>query len=344
MKSENNKKSIKKTNGHNDSTLKSFLANPATKALLALIFILLIGIFFNADGAFFKFGTHRDTFRQLSIYGILACGMTMVIISGGIDLSVGSNTGLIAVLFAIFAIHWDWSPWLAIPACLAIGGFAGFISGILISRFKLQPFIATMAMMTFARGFARYITNGKKISTYVETTGGDVLIKELPKIFSQIDKKILGGNLNVVSVIFFVVFIISTLLLARHKWGRDIYAIGGNEEAARLSGVPVIRSKTLIYLYMGILSAIAGICFAAQTTQGDPAAATGYETTAIAMSVIGGTSMAGGRGNMGLTFLGILTIAYLQKVLSINAVPEALREMTTGAIIVIAVLAQRKKD
>jgi ribose transport system permease protein len=335
-------KSTAETN-NNKNKLATFLANPASKALLALILVLAMGFIFNADGAFLKIGTHRDTFRSLSIFGILACGVSLVIISGGIDLAVGSVAGLTAVLFAIFTIHWDWPAWLAILACLVIGGLTGFISGSLITRAKLQPFIATLAMMTFARGFARYITDGRKISTYVQDPSGGFVIKELPKIFSQIDTKILGGNLNVVSVIFFVVLIITWILLSRHKWGRDIFAIGGNEEAARLSGVPVVRSKTLVYVYCGILCAIAGICFAAQTTQGDPAAATGYELTAIAMTVIGGTSMAGGRGGMGLTFLGILTIAYLQKILSINAVPEALREMTTGAIIVIAVLAQGKK-
>ena len=338
-----NKKDGEKQNDY-IKRLVTFFANPASKALLALILILTLGIIFNANGAFFKLGTHRDTFRQLSIFGILACGMSLVIISGGIDLAVGSVTGLCAVLFAIFAIHWDWPAFLAIFACLIIGSISGLVSGSLITRAKLQPFIATMAIMTFTRGLARYITTGKKISTYVETAAGEVIYKELPAIFSQIDRKILGGNLNVVSIVFFVVLIITWVLLARHKWGRDIFAIGGNEEAARLSGVPVARSKTLVYVYSGFLCAIAGICFAAQTTQGDPAAATGYELTAIAMSVIGGTSMAGGRGSMGLTFLGILTIAYLQKILSINAVPEALREMTTGAIIVIAVLAQRKKE
>jgi ribose transport system permease protein len=342
----NIKEIITKGENHNNhgSKLAAFFSSSAAKALIALLLILILGIIYNANGAFFKLGTHRDTFRQLSIYGILACGMTLVIISGGIDLSVGSVTGLIAVLFSIFTIHWDWSAPLAVVACALIGFLSGFIAGTLISRTKLQPFVATLALEIFLRGLARYITDGKKISTYVEDGAGNVIIKELPKIFSQIDQKIFNGNLNVVSIIFFVVFIVTWILLSRHKWGRDIYAIGGNEEAARLSGVPVARSKTLVYAYTGLLSAIAGICFAAQSTQGDPQAAVGYETTAIAMSVIGGTSMAGGRGNMWLTFIGILTISYLQKILSINAVPEALREMTTGAIIVVAVLAQMKKS
>ena len=323
--------------------IKSFLSKDVVKALIALMFVLILGLVFNADGAFLKLATHRDTLRSMSVYGILACGMTLVIISGGIDLAVGSVLALTAVTFSIFTIHWEWSPLIAIPLVLLLGGFSGLISGSLISLAKLQPFIATLAMMTFARGAARLVTGGRKVSTYIQDESGEFIIKELPRIFSQIDTKIFGGNLNVVSIIFFVVLILSWVLLAKHKWGREIFAIGGNEEAARLSGVPVKFSKILVYVYMGVLSAVAGICVAAQETQGDPGAGAGYELNAIAMAVIGGISMAGGSGSMGLTLLGILTISYMQKVLSINAVPEAARLMITGVIIVVAVLAQSKK-
>ena len=321
--------------------LRSYLNKPLTKALIALVLVFLLGLVFNADGAFFKIGTHRDTLRQASVFGILAIGMTIVIISAGIDLSVGSILGLVAVLFALFTIHLDWPAWLAIVACLMIGGAVGAISGSLISYAKLQPFIATLAMMVFVRGLARLISGGKKISTYVQDSSGEYISKDLPNIFSQIDNKILGDNLNTVTIIFFVCFFIAWLLLARHKWGREVYAIGGNEEAARLSGVPVNISKTLVYVFMGILSAVAGIAVAAQETQGDPGAGNAYELTAIAMVVIGGTSMAGGRGGLGLTFIGILIIAYMEKILSINAVPEATRLMITGAILVAAVLVQK---
>jgi ribose transport system permease protein len=320
-----------------------FLASPISKAILALVLIIILGVIFNAQGSFFLTGTHRDTLRQASVYGILACGMTLVIISGGIDLAVGSITGLTAVLFAIFSIWFDFPAWLAILLCIGIGCIAGLTSGTLIAKAKLQPFIATLAMYTFARGLARLITDGKKVSTYVQDSTGNFIVKELPKIFTQIDTRILGGSINVVTIIFLICLTITWILLSKHKWGREIYALGGNEEAARLSGVPVNISKILVYTYCGMLSAIAGICVAAQTQQGDPGSGTGYELTAIAMTVIGGTSMAGGRGGIGLTLLGILTIAYMEKILSINAVPEALRLMITGVIIVVAVLAQRKK-
>jgi ribose/xylose/arabinose/galactoside ABC-type transport system permease subunit len=131
--------------------------------------------------------------------------------------------------------------------------------------------------------------------------------------------------------------------MARHRWGRELCAIGGNEEAARLSGVAVAMSKTLAYVACGALSAVAGICQAAQDTQGDPEAGFTYELTAIAVVVIGGTNLMGGRGGIGLTLIGTLTIGYLEKILSVNNVPEAGRLMLTGVIIVAAVLTQRRR-
>jgi ribose transport system permease protein len=161
-------------------------------------------------------------------------------------------------------------------------------------------------------------------------------------MFRAIDSRILGGRLSAVTLIFLVCAVAGYLALARHRWGRYLYAIGGNEEAARLSGVPVIAAKIAAYVACGLLSAVAGICQAAQEQQGDPEAGVGYELIAIAMVVIGGTSLSGGRSGMGLTVLGVLTIGYLQKILSINAVPEAARLMLTGVVIVVAVLTQRR--
>ncbi len=154
--------------------------------------------------------------------------------------------------------------------------------------------------------------------------------------------RILGGNLSVVTVIFLICVALAWLALARHRWGRYLYAIGGNEEAARLSGVPVVGAKICAYAASGLFAAVAGLCQAAQEQQGDPEAGAGYELIAIAMVVIGGTSLMGGRGGIGLTLLGVLTIGYLDKILSINAVPEAGRLVLTGVIIVAAVLTQRR--
>jgi ribose transport system permease protein len=315
----------------------------ATRALVALVFVLLLGCCFNADGAFFKLGTHRDALRQASVFGVLACGMTLVIISGGIDLAVGSVLAMLAVSFSLMSIHWGWSPWLSVPACLALGLLCGAVSGGFAAWFGIQPFIATLAMMVFARGLAKTISGGMKVSTAVKNPDGTYHYVDVPGVFRFIDSRILGGNLSVVTVVFLVCALLTWLLLSRHCWGRHIYAIGGNEEAARLSGVSFKLTKVLAYGASGLLAAVAGICQAAQEQQGDPEAGAGYELTAIAIVVIGGTTLSGGRGGIGLTLLGTLTIGYLEKILSINAVPEASRLMLTGAIIVIAVLAQRRR-
>jgi ribose transport system permease protein len=209
---------------------------------------------------------------------------------------------------------------------------------------QVQPFVATLAMMVFARGLAKQVSGGMKVSTAVQNPDGTYRYVDVPEVFRNIDTRVLGDNVSVVSVIFLACAVVAWLLLSRHRWGRQLYAIGGNEEAARLSGVPVVRAKVLAYVAAGLFSAVAGMCQAAQEQQGDPEAGSGYELIAIAMVVIGGTNLMGGRGGMGLTLLGVLTIGYLEKILSINAVPEAGRLMLTGAIIVIAVLTQRKRS
>ncbi|HEY0866745.1 MAG TPA: ABC transporter permease [Fimbriimonas sp.] len=320
-----------------------WLATPAVRALIALALVLACGLIFNADGAFFKLGTHRDALRQISVYGCLACGMTLVVITGGIDLAVGSVLALVAVFFSLACLHWDWSPWLAVPASLAIGALGGGVSGILASWGRFQPFIATLAVMVTARGLAKTISGGEKVSTAIAGAEGTFRYVEVPQVFRAIDSRVLGDNVSMVSVIFLVCFALTWVLLSRHRWGRELYAIGGNEEAARLSGVPVMKAKLAAYVMSGLFAAVAGIAQAAQEQQGDPEAGAGYELTAIAIVVIGGTSLMGGRGGVGLTLIGMLTIGYLEKILSINAVPESTRLILTGAIIALAVLAQRSR-
>jgi ribose transport system permease protein len=324
------------------SSWKSSVTSPAGRALLALILVLAAGCLFNADHAFFKLGTHRDALRQASVYGILACGMTLVIISAGIDLAVGSILALSAVCGAKMAIHWNWPSWEAAPAALAVGTACGAISGIVTAGLRVQSFIATLAMMVFARGLAKYACGGMKVSTALQNADGTYRYVEVPPLFHAIDHSIFHGNLSMVTIIFLVCVGVAWLALAKHRWGRYLYAIGGNEEAARLSGVPVVGAKIAAYAACGFFSAVAGLCQAAQEQQGDPEAGAGYELFAIAMVVIGGTSLMGGRGGIGLTLIGVLTIGYLDKILSINAVPEAGRLILTGIIIVAAVLTQRR--
>jgi len=318
---------------------RKFLASPVGRATIALLLVWLAGTIFNSDGAFFRLGTHSTALRQASVFGILACGMTLVIISGGIDLAVGSVLALGAVTFSLMSLHWGWTPLLAVPACMAVGAACGATSGTLTARFKVQPFIATLAMMVFARGMAKMVSGQQKVA--VATAEGDRF--ELPEIFNLLRSRIFGEFLPVVTIVFLICAAICWVALSRHRWGRHLFAIGGNEQAARLSGVPVDRAKTLAYVASGVLAAVAGICQAAQETHGDPEAGVAYELTAIAIVVVGGTNLMGGRGGIGLTLIGALIITYLEKILSINGVPLFARLMLTGIIIVAAVLIQGRR-
>jgi ribose transport system permease protein len=316
--------------------------NSLIRAALSLALVIALGIVFHADGAFFKAATHRDALRQASVYGILACGMTVVVISGGIDLAVGSILALVAVSFSLLSIWRQWPAAMAVPASLAIGAACGLAGGALVARLRVQPFIATLAMMVFARGLAKTVSGGTKVSTAIPKPDGSFEYAQVPAVFRSIDSRVLGGNLPVVTLIFAAALLVSWIVLERHRWGRELYAIGGNEDAARLSGVPVSLSKMLAYVFSGFMAAVAALCQAAQEQQGDPEAGAGYELTAIAIVVVGGTTLTGGRGGIGFTLIGAITIGYLDKILSINAAPEASRLMLTGVIIAAAVLAQRR--
>ncbi len=321
--------------------MASIKDHPLARAFLSLALVLVLGAVFNADGTFLQWATQRDMLRQVSVYGILACGMSVVIIAGGIDLSVGSILGLCAVAFSLLSMHRGAPDVIAIGATLALGTACGLVSGGVIARFRVQPFIATLAMMVFARGLAKLISGGEKISSAVQLPDGTYQYADTPHLFDVISARMLGDNVAVVTVILGVCLILVWILLSRTPWGRQIYAIGGNEEAALYAGIPVGSTKLLAYGLSGLSCAIAGICQAAQELQGDPEAGATYELTAIAMVVIGGTSLQGGRGSIWLTLLGVLIIGSLEKILSINAVGEETRLMLTGLIILAAVLFQR---
>jgi ribose transport system permease protein len=311
-------------------------------SLAPLLGLLVVGAIFNAGGAFFRWQTHAALLREISVVGVLACGMTLVIISGGIDLAVGSVLGLCAVSFAGLTLPLGWPPALAIATVLLIGSACGAASGALIAKGGLPPFIVTLALLVFARGLSKQLSGGQKISAYVQDGSGQFLTLTLPGVYSHIDARVLGGQVAVVTLVFGVCAAVTWLLLSRHRLGRYLFAIGGNSEAARLSGVPVRSSLVTAYLLSGLFAAVAGICQAAQETHGDPETGAGYELEAIAMVVLGGTSLSGGSGGMGRTLLGVLSLGYLQKILSLNAFSSELRLMFTGAILVAAVFFQRR--
>jgi ribose transport system permease protein len=315
--------------------------SPAVRAALSLLMVVGLGVVFNAGGAFFSWDTHRDMLRQVSVIGILACGMTVVIIAGGIDLAVGSILGLCAVIFSLLSIHAGLPAPAAILLTLAAGVVCGMVSGGIIARFRIQPFIATLAMMVLARGLAKLLSGGQKISTAVQNSDGTYAYVSVPPVFDSLGARIAGDNVAVVTILLAASLAFCALILARLVWGRHLYALGGNEEAARYAGIPVRGTTVLAYAVCGLFCALAGICQAAQELQGDPEAGSTYELSAIAMVVIGGTSLRGGRGSMGLTALGILIIGYLEKILSINSVGEETRLILTGLIIIAAVLFQK---
>ena len=312
-------------------------------AVGALAAILVLGCVFHADGSFFRWGTHRGLLRQISVPALLACGMTPVILSAGIDLAVGSVLALAAVAFAQTTLQWNW-PWpLAVPATVGLAALCGVGAGLLVARYRLQAFLATLAWMVFARGLARALSGGQKVTTAVVAPDGTTSMRPLPAIFEWLDAKILGEQLSVVTVIMLAAAAATWVLLERHVWGRHLRAIGANESAARLSGVRVQLALVAAYAWCAALAGLAGICQAAQETHGNPATAVGIELDAIAMVVVGGTSLAGGRGGVGLTLIGALTIGYLQKILSLNQFSTDARLMLTGAILIAAALLQVRK-
>lgn len=319
----------------------AWLREAQGRALLPLVCVLLLGVVFNGDGAFFSWDTHRALLREIAVHGILACGMTVVIITAGIDLSVGSVLALSSVSFALLTMPHGWSAGAAVAVVLALGTALGLVSGALVAIARIQPFIVTLAMLVFARGLAKLLSGGQKVSSYVQGPDGQMTTVPLPAIFDAIDSRILGGNVAIVTLIFLGAALVTWVVLEQLRIGRYLYAVGGNLEAATLSGVPVRATLLFAYALSGFFSGLAGICQAAQETHGDPETGAGYELDAIAMVVLGGTSLAGGRGGMGLTLVGALTLGYLQKVLSLNAYSTEARLMLTGVILILAVLFQR---
>jgi ribose transport system permease protein len=317
------------------------------RGLFAFAFVFLLGCIFTprVNGSnlpiFLSLRTQLDILYEYCEYGLLAVGMTLVILTGGIDLSVGSVLGASATLFALLTIGYGWGV-VAAVAVVALFGFAlGMVNGVLISRLRMQPFVATLAMMTGARGLAKLISGGIKVEPgaqpWYKLTG------DTPPFFRWMSQSLPYLGIKPSALLFLIAILVMAILVARSSFGRNLYAIGGNEEAARLSGVAVGRIKMLTYALCALFAALAGIVNACRQDLGDPEAGTTFELDAIAAVVIGGTSLAGGRGGLPFTFIGVLIIAYINKILSLNAVPIAPRMIVQAGIIVAAVLIQRQK-
>ncbi|MDO8587868.1 MAG: ABC transporter permease [Armatimonadota bacterium] len=318
------------------------------RGVIALLAVFALGICFSPDAPgtnwplFLTGPIQRGILFDYAEYGILATGMTLVILSGGIDLSVGSVLGASSVMFSLLAIGYGWPPLAAVGACILAGLAAGSLNGILISRFKMQPFVATLAMMVAARGAAKLISGGIKVQPGAQTWYK--MQGESPGFYSWMTTPLHGLSIQPITLLFLLAILAAFLVVRYTRFGRHLYAIGGNEEAARLSGVRVSASKILAYALCAGLAALAGVADACTTGLGDPEAGFTYELDAIAAVVIGGTSLMGGRGGVIFTLIGTLIIGYIGKILSINAVPEAGRLLAKGGIIVVAVLIQQRKS
>lgn len=271
--------------------------------------------------------------RQSSINGFMAFGMTMVILTGGIDLSVGSTLALSSVVCAGMITSGVPVP-IAMMISVLLGLGLGFTSGLLITKGKLQPFIATLVTMTVYRGLTFIFTNGKPISdlTKVEYSGAEIL-----KYFGRGD--FLGIPFPV--ILFFITYILFYIYLNNTTGGRKIYAIGSNDKCAKLAGISITKTKLFVYSISGAMAAISGLILASRLNSAQPTLGTGYELDAIAAVALGGTSMNGGRGRISGTLIGVLIIAVLSNGLNILDVSSYYQDVVKGLVILIAVLLDR---
>jgi ribose transport system permease protein len=260
---------------------------------------------------------------QAAVTAILAFGVTFVIVSAGIDLSVGSDAALSATVLAWTATNQGLPVWIAVLLSIGTGIACGLVSGALISFGRLPPFIATLAMLSVGRGLSLVISQGSPIA--------------FPDSVSKLGTTI-GGWLPVPVLVMIAMGVITAVILARTYIGRTMYAIGGNEEAARLSGIRVKRQKLVIYALSGGFAAVAGIVLASRLASAQPQAAYGYELDAIAAVVIGGASLSGGVGKASGTFIGALILAVLRNGLNLLSVSAFWQQVVIGVVIALAVL------
>jgi len=261
---------------------------------------------------------------QASITCLISMGMLLAILTAGIDLSVGSMLALSSCLMGIAIVKWNWNPFVAILLCLAMGLFLGLINGLLLTKLRLpHPFISTMGMKNVARGLALIITAASPISGF-------------PKSILYLG----SGFIGVVPVSFILVIIVCAgfyIFLNRTAQGRHIYAVGGNKEAAKLSGVNVDKTLVVVYTIAGLMSALAGIVLAGRVNAAFPLAGLEYDSDAIAACIIGGASFMGGSGTVGGTLIGAFIMAILRNGLNLLGVSPDVQTVAIGAVIIGAV-------
>lgn len=290
---------------------------------IIIALIILVVIFGLLEPLYLTPTNLLDIVDQTVINGLLAVGMTLVIITGGIDLTVGSTMAVVIVSIGQFLIN-GLNPFISVILGMVLGFILGTINGFLISKMKLQPFIATMGMMSLYRGVAYLITGGWPVLN-------------IPQRFRTIMDGDLIGIIPSSVIILLVVTFVAYILLKHTKFGTYLYSMGSNEEATRLSGVNVDKNKILAYAACGVTTALAGMVILAKLGTGEPAAGQGYELNAIAAAAVGGTSLSGGKGSIVGTFFGALLLQALRIGLIVIGVDTFWQYIATGGIIIAAV-------
>jgi ribose transport system permease protein len=308
------------------------IRSDAIQRLLAFgALIVMIIVFSVASPNFLQFNNVIGILLATAVNGVLALGVTFVIISGGIDLSIGTVMTLSAVITGVLITNMDLPVPVGIVGGILTGGLAGVANGILIARFHIPPFIATLGMLNVAKGFALVISGLKPI-----------YFNDTPEVNQSAMGSLIGSLIPGLAIpnIVFVLFgaaLVASLVLSKTILGRFTFALGSNEEAARLSGVSVDRWKIAVYTTCGLFAGLAGVLIAARLNSAQPALGQGYELDAIAAAVIGGTSLSGGEGSILGTVIGAFIISTLTNGLRILSVPQEWQIVVTGGIVILAV-------
>lgn len=304
--------------------------------LLAFASLIVIFAFFSvANSDFFTYANVTSILFSTVVIGTLALGTTFVIITGGIDLSIGTGMALCAVMAGVFITNWGLPIALGVLLAILFGGVIGLVNGINVSLLRIPPFIATLAMMLVAEGLALVISHSAPI--YFTKAPGYVQISM---------GNLLGFNFPNAVLVLIVAAVICVVLLNRTVLGRYTYSIGSNEEATALSGINVRKWKIIIYALAGLFIGLAGVMISARLGSAQPAEGAGYELQAIAAVVIGGTSLTGGKGSIVGTLIGALIISVLNNGLQIMSIPQEWQNVILGLVILVAVYADmiRKKE
>ena len=310
------------------SMREAFSLGGATGPLVGL---LLLCVFLTVmTDSFLSFRNFLNILDQITVLGIMAVGMTFVILIGGIDLSVGSVMALAMMVLGYLNVEAGMPMIIALSGALIVAGLAGAASGFLITEFKVPAFIATLAMMSIARGLANMITDGSQIIGFPAWFNMSAIIRY-------------GGFLTLTVAVMLIVFAIAILFQRYRAGGRMLYAIGGNPEVARLAGINVKHTTILVYTGCALLSGLAGMLLAARLDSVQPSSGVAYELDAIAAVVIGGTSLSGGTGGVGGTIIGVLIIGVLRNGLNLLNVSPFLQAVIIGLVIVLAVAAETFK-